>query len=837
MDYTPNPVLMPRFLSFILFFFFGIIQAQVPDKLNASEIHHEIKKLNFLGSVLYVGAHPDDENTRLISYFSNEVYARTAYLSLTRGDGGQNLIGSELREKLGLIRTQELLAARRIDGGEQFFTRANDFGFSKNPDETLKIWDKDKVLSDVVWTIRKFKPDVIINRFDHRSPGSTHGHHTSSAMLSLEAFDLAEDPDAFPEHLKYTSVFQPKRAFFNTSYWFYGSMEKFEEADKSHMLSFDVGVYFPELGFSNPEIAALSRSQHQSQGFGSTGTRGEANEYLELLKGDMPKENVFEGIDTSWNRIEGGAEIGEILHQVETDFDFKDPSKSLEKLLEAYNLIQDLEDSHWKNLKSNHIQEIIAACSGLYLEAVAANTSATAGEQIPVFLEAINRSEFPVNLVSVELSPNNSAINPNVALENNLGWEENILLKIPENTEPTSPYWLKNETDNGMYKVDDQQLIGLPENPIATKANFKLNFNGTEISYERPVVYKYNDAVVGETYRPFVIIPEVSVAFEEEMMVFENNEPRNVSVKVTSGKPSFQGSLSLKVDKAWKITPENTNFSLRQKGSSATLNFEITPPEDQNETYIIPVAKMGEKEFSEKLEQIDYKHIPQQNLVIPSKLKIARIDIKKKGELIGYIEGAGDAVPEGLEQIGYRVSLINPSSISEASLAKFDAVIVGIRAYNTVEELKYRQRALLEYVKNGGNLIIQYNTSQGMLVDNPAPYSLQLSRDRVTDEKSEVRFLAKDHPVLNSPNKINEKDFENWVQERGLYFPNEWAEEFTPILSMNDLNEDPKDGSLLVAEYGQGYFIYTGLSFFRQFPAGVPGAYRLFANMVSIGKE
>ncbi len=828
---------MHKLFSLLFLLCLTFVEAQVPEKLNSAEIHHEIEKLNFLGSVLYIGAHPDDENTRLISYFANHKNARTAYLSLTRGDGGQNLIGLELREQLGLIRTQELLAARGVDGGEQFFTRANDFGFSKNPDETLQIWDKEKVLSDVVRTIRKFRPDVIINRFDHRSPGSTHGHHTSSAMLSLEAFELADKNDAFPDQLKTYETFKPKRVFFNTSYWFYGGREEFEKADKSEMLDLEVGTYFPKLGLSNPEIAALSRSQHQSQGFGSTGSRGQATEYLELLKGEMPENDVFEGIDTSWNRIDGGAEIGKILEKVEKEFNFNNPAERLPELIEAYSLIQNLDNDYWRELKTRQIKSIISACAGLYLEASAKNPSAVPGEEIGVNLEAINRSDFPVRLQSVSLQPNNSEINPEITLKNNIDWEESISLKIPETAPVSSPYWLEEETDNGMYIVKNPALIGLPENPASTQAKFIIDFDGTELEFEKPLVYKYNDAVYGETYRPFMIIPEVSVAFEEDIKIFENKNPRQVSVKLESGKASVQGELSLEAPEGWKIKPENSSFNLRQKGSTVRLNFEITPPENQDEIYLKPVAKVNGKEYSDELIKIEYEHIPQQNLVLPAKLKLARLQIDKKGEQIGYIKGAGDAVPESLEQIGYRVSTISPSRISAAGLKRFDAVVLGIRAYNTVEELQYRHKALLDYVENGGTLILQYNTTGGLLIDELGPYPLKLSRDRVTDETSEVRFLSKEHPVLNFPNKITESDFENWVQERGLYFPDQWSEEFTPILSMNDKDESPKNGSLLVAKHGEGYFIYTGLSFFRQFPAGVPGAYRLFANMISIGKE
>lgn len=828
-----------RKLIFALFLLsFSISNAQAPEKWSSSEIYNHLKKLNFLGSVLYIAAHPDDENTRLISYFSNEKNARTAYLSLTRGDGGQNLIGPELREQLGLIRTQELLAARRIDGGEQFFTRANDFGYSKTPSETLEIWNKDEVLSDVVWIIRKFRPDVIINRFDHRTAGSTHGHHTSSAILSVEAFDLAKDKNAFSSQLEYVDAYKPKRLFFNTSPWFYGGDEAFQEADKSKFLSFDTGIYFPLRGLSNPEIASLSRSQHRSQGFGSTGSRGKQMEYLELLKGDLPskKADVFDGIDTSWNRVEGGKEIGNILKEVEENFNFENPSVHLDELLKAYNLIQQLKDEHWRHIKTEEIKAIIYAASGLYLEAVAQKAYSTPAEELEVKLEAINRSDKSIQLTAVELTPNNSRIAPQVRLQNNERWNGDMSFKIPSSAEYTSPYWLEEKGSVGMYQVNDQKLRGLPETPLKTKATFTVSINGTSVSFEKPVVYKFNDEVFGETYENFEIVPAISLQFNEDILIFNNSKPREINVQVTANKPAISGELYLKAANGWKIKPVRSNFSIAEAGGNSVLTFEIIPPTDQSETSLIPEASLAGKVYSDKLVEIDYEHFPNQNLIMPASLKLVKLDIQKKGEKIAYIEGAGDVVPESLEQIGYQVTRVSPATISESMLKNFDAVVLGIRAYNTVEELKFKQPILFDYVKQGGTMIVQYNTNRGLLVDELSPFKLELSRDRVTQENTKVTFLAQDHPVLNSPNKLSEKDFDGWAQERGLYFPDSWDENFTPILSMNDDNESPKNGSLLVAKYGEGYFIYTGISFFRQFPEAVPGAFRLFANLISIGK-
>src|SRR5690606_898557 len=474
-----------------------LTHGQEPKTYTSSEIYQAVQKLNFLGTALYIAAHPDDENTQLISYLSNGIKARTAYLSITRGDGGQNLIGPELRELLGVLRTEELLAAREIDGGHQFFTRANDFGYSKHPDETLELWEKEEVLKDVVYTIRKFRPDIIINRFDHTTAGETHGHHTSSAILSVEAFDLAGNRSAFPQQLEQLQAWQPKKLFQNTSPWFYESQEAFDR-EKAEFLELKTGVYFPLLGLSNTEIAALSRSQHQSQGFGSTGTRGEEEDYLRLLKGEHPTKetDLFAGINTTWSRINGGEKIGKILKEVRENFDFSAPSKSIPKLLEAYTLIQELEDEHWRKIKSDEITEVIAACTGLYLEAVADQPWATPGDKIDVKLEAINRSTIKMDLIKVEIAPLGTSINLGDQLQTNEGWKSAVSFTVPQDTPYSGPYWLKKPGSVGMYSVDDPELIGLPETPEIFKAGFTLNILGTTLTIERPLVYKTNDPVL-----------------------------------------------------------------------------------------------------------------------------------------------------------------------------------------------------------------------------------------------------------------------------------------------------------------------------------------------------
>lgn len=833
---------MRHFTAFCVAILFSttISFSQAPKKSSSSDIYHSVQKLNFLGTALYIAAHPDDENTRLISYLSNNVKARTAYLSLTRGDGGQNLIGPELRELLGVLRTQELLAARRVDGGQQFFSRANDFGYSKHPEETLKIWNKEEVLSDVVRIIRNFKPDVIINRFDHRTAGSTHGHHTSSAMLSVEAFDLVGNPQAYPNQLTSTEVWQPKRLFFNTTWWFYGSQEKFEKADKSNMLNMDVGVFYPTLGVSNNEIASLASSQHLCQGFGRLSTRGGQEEYIELLKGDLPndKDNVFDGINTTWSRVKGGAAIGKILNAIESNFDFTNPSKHLPQLLAAHELLSNIDNKHWKGIKLKELENIILSTAGLYLEASAEVAYTNAGGVAKINIEVLNRSNTNMVLRSFNISSMNTSEEKNIPLKNNEKQTFELELKVPENTGNTSPYWLNEKGSLGMYMVKNSDLIGKPETPRAFISNFKIDFDGYSISFAKPIVHRYAKPDKGELYQPFEIIPEATARFNDKVLIFADGKSKQIPVTVKAHKDNVKGEVQFCYSKGWTVDTEIKSFEIAKKGDEQILVFTLTPPENEDESYISPIVKINGKEITKELVSIAYDHVPTQTILLPAETKVVRLNIQRLGENIGYIVGAGDDVPESLKQIGYNVITVDPNSIQEGSLKKFDAVVVGIRAYNVIKELKFKQRFLLDYVENGGNLIVQYNTAGrwDKQFGNIAPYPLKLSRDRVTDENSEVSIIAKNHALMNFPNPIVEKDFEGWVQERGLYFPNEWDAAFTPILSMNDKGESAKNGSLLVAPYGKGNYIYTGLSFFRELPAGVSGAYKLFANMISIGK-
>ena len=826
-----KPFSLKLLLLLISLNFFG----QKPQKLSSNQIYEKIQKLNFLGTALYIAAHPDDENTRLIAYLANHVKARTGYLSLTRGDGGQNLIGPEIRELLGVIRTQELLAARNVDGGQQFFTRANDFGYSKHPDETLAIWNEEEVLSDVVWAIRNFKPDVIINRFNHENPGTTHGHHTASAMLSVAAFELASDKNKFSEQLSHTQIWQPKRMFFNTSSWFYKDKAAFKK-DISSFTTFDTGVFYPLKGVSNNELASIASSQHLCQGFGRLTSRGEQVEYVKLLKGAPLKDtsDIFSGINTTWNRLKNGGDIGGILYEIENNFDFINPSKHLPKLMNAYEKIQQLENNHWREIKEKEIKTIIEACAGLYLEASALYSSGIPNSSMLIDFEVLNRSDVNIELTAVKSVIDQRTISKEVELMPNIkiNFQESIFLKT---TNFSDPYWLRNQATMGMYAVAQQDLIGKPETPKLTKIDFHLIIHKTPIIITKNIIRRYAERDKGEIYEPFEILPKVTTKLTDKVLVFPKDQAQKVLVEVRAGASNVSGKVRLRLPQDWKVSPKETVFKINQKKDKQVVAFWVTPSKNQSEGKLEVVATSKGIDYKKELIEISYDHIPKQSVLINSEAKVVRLNIDKVGNYIGYIKGAGDAVPESLRQIGYKVLEINPSEINAENLHQYDAIVLGVRAYNVVKELQFKQKFLLDYVAKGGNMIVQYNTNRN--VDVAAPYTLNLSRDRVTDEVSEVRILAADHSLLNFPNKITTEDFRGWVQERGLYFPTTWSHEYTSILSMNDPGETAKNGSLLIAKFGKGNYLYTGLSFFRELPAGVSGAYKLFANMLSVGKE
>lgn len=819
-----------RFLFLLLVPIFGY--SQTTAQLSAAEIKLKLKKLNFLGSVLYVAAHPDDENTRAITYFANDRLAATAYLSMTRGDGGQNLIGAEIRDELGLIRTQELLAARRLDGGQQFFTRANDFGFSKSADETFRIWGKEAILSDVVLVYRQYQPDVIITRFppDERAG---HGHHTASAMLAQEAFDVALQADRFNDQLKTVSVWQPKRLFTNTGRWWNQTINE----NTPGIISFNVGGYSALLGTSYSEIAAISRSQHKSQGFGSRGVRGDQLEFLEFVKGEKAEKDIFENVNSTWTRVKGGEKVKPLVEKLITEFNEEDPSASVPVLLQVRQQINQVEAGVWKDRKLEEVNELIRSCLGLFAEATADQYWASPGKGLTISMEMVNRSKTEIKLLQATAAQVNYDSTLNTTLTNN----KLLLFKIKRNTlaslEYSSPYWLQQEHSLGTFTIPNASLIGKPESGPALSIACTFEINGSNFLLNVPVVHKTVDPVKGELNRAVEVVPPVFVNIAEQVIIVSNDAPREVKIIVkSSSKEKTNGTLKLNLPTGWKAEPAIMPFELTKQGEEQSKSFTVYPAKEEGNFTLEATAEVNGKSYDRSLKIIAYDHIPTQTLLPKAEAALVRMDLKKEGRVIGYIKGAGDDVPAALRNMGYEVWEMKNEEITAENLKRVDAVVLGIRAVNTNDRLRFAMTDLMDYVKGGGTMIVQYNTNFDYETDVFAPYPITLSRDRVTDEEAEVRLLKPDHALLNYPNKITTKDFEGWVQERGLYFPNKWDANYEALLSMNDKGETAKDGSLLVAKYGEGQYIYTGLSFFRELPEGVAGAYKLFANLVSAGK-
>ena len=802
----------------------------VPPRPDAAAIQLALNKLQVLESVLYVAAHPDDENTRLIACLVNGRLADTAYLSITRGDGGQNLIGPELGELLGVIRSQELLAARRLDGGRQFFTRAIDFGYSKTAEETLRIWDRTQVLADVVRVYRQFQPDVVINRFPY-ADRDTHGNHTASAILAKDAMVAAGDPKMFPEQLATLKPWRPRRLLWNTSQWFYDNKEDFKPET---LLKVDVSGFSPLLGESFPELAARSRSMHRSQGFGSSGSRADVTEYLEHVDGEKAQADLFDGIDTTWGRVPGGQAVGAILARAAKQFDPQNPPDSVPLLLEARRAMEALPEGRWKSAKMAELDQVVVACLGLYLEAAAAEPTGVPGNKVSITVEAANRSPVNVRIARVTVKEIRSDTSWDQTLAGRGSAKKTIEAALPAELPDSEPYWLRQRGTQGMFRVDEAALIGQPENPPALSVVFGLEVGGTSLGVERPVVYKWNDPARGERYRPFEIVPAVTLEVGEKVLLFPDAQPREVPVRLRAGS-AVAGQVRLEAPAGWSVTPASREFSLSEKGATQSVTFSVKPSGAPSAGALRAVAESEGRRFDRGLTIVEYDHIPTQTILPPAEARVVRLALQRRGQEIGYVQGAGDQIPTGLRQIGYNVTELGQADLVPERLKRFDAVILGVRAYNTIDGIRFRQAALFDYAKAGGTLIVQYTTPQEIKVDAPLPLPLKLSRERVSEEQAEVKVLVPESPVVTRPNRIASSDFEGWVQERGLYFASEWDPAFQAILSSHDEGESPKNGGLLVAPYGKGHVVYTGYSWFRQIPAGVPGAIRLFVNIISLG--
>ena len=822
-------------LLLVLFAFCQLpaVFSQPPPSWTSADMYLGLRKLNVLGSVLYIAAHPDDENTRLIAYLSKDKLFRTGYLSITRGDGGQNLIGDEQGIELGLIRTQELLAARRVDGGEQFFTRAIDFGYSKNPEETFTKWDKEKILSDVVWVIRKFQPDVIINRFPVTGEGG-HGHHTASGILANEAFAAAADPSRFPEQLKYVSVWQAKRLLWNT-FNFGGA-----NTTRDDQLKIDVGGYNPLLGKSYGEIAAESRSQHKSQGFGVPAQRGESLEYFRATKGDQPVNDLLDGIDFSWKRVAGGEAIAKLIDSIAASFDLLHPEKSVKGLVRLFQSVKSLPEAYWRNKKLVEIQQLVEQCSGLFLDATTTEQFAVQTDSVKFNFSFNDRLGTNAILKEVKVDAFDSLMNQPLVKNRNQFFVKTLIVPVTKSV--TQPYWLENKIETGYYTVKDQQKIGQAEVDAGYVASITVNIEGQDFIYDKKIKFKFTDPVRGELYEPFVVLPPVLVSVDEKNKISKGNNNFEGVLNLTGKKRGFQTSLNgvgreLADEVKVSYSPDKVEFS--DKNKIIPVNYSIQANKDNDYSFAVD-ANNGRKDvYFLGLNEIKYDHVPYINYFTPATVNNKKLDLKTEGKKVGFIVGAGDKVPAALEQMGYEVTLLTDKELSKNGLDKFDAIITGVRAYNTNDWMNKHYDKLMKYVNEGGNLIVQYNTSNqiGPVRAKIAPYNFNITRTRVTDENAAVNFLKPEHPVFNYPNKITQDDFKGWIQERSIYHASDTSGKFEKLIGMSDPGEKSDDGSLLVAKYGKGWFTYTGLVFFRELPAGIPGAYRLLANIIALNRK
>lgn len=817
----------PKVLSSLvicLFCFFG--HYSLAQSIPSSQIYHQLLQLKETKRVLYVAAHPDDENTRLIAYLANGEHAEVAYLSVTRGDGGQNLIGKELGIELGQIRTQELIKARETDGGKQFFTRAMDFGYSKNPSETLQNWEKQKVLADVVWAIRKFQPDIIITRFN-TIPGVTHGHHTTSAILAGEAFQLAGKSDAFPEQLQWVKPWQAKRNFFN-AYNFRGDFEP-EEGKKYH--AFEVGGYDPLLGKTYNQIAANSRTMHKSQGFGSTAGIGSSSDYIELIDGEAYATSPFDGVADRWESVSGGKEIKSQIDQVLNQFNFLEPEKNVASLLKLRSALLDLQSKeNWVKEKVSKLDQVIFNALGLEFEFTARKESGFPGELIKTQFLINNPSSIDLGKISFQVGETYHVGNDGSETLNNNGTINlPVDLPIPSGEPYSQPYWLDNPIAGALYSVPNQKQIGVPFNDPNVGGDLMFSIGDQEFKTPVQLVYKFNDPIDGEVKQPFVIVPEVDLTVSKENVFLVSGADPTLTVTVNfrdqylEGELDFEGletsqyrilsveDLALQKRRVYKVA------FLPNGGGKKTVTARFTSPKG--------------KSFNQFTKTISYKHIPTLTYFVPATFNLIQADWKLSGEKIGYIPGAGDDVPGVLSALGYNVTMIGAEDYSVDYLSQFKAIVVGIRAYNTNESLAANQQVLMGYVVSGGNLIVQYSTSSPLLTSQIGPFPFTIGRDRVSVQNSPV-IADWASPVLSTPNQLNEEDLKDWVQERGLYFATAIDPVYQTPFSMQDPDEPASNGSLVVGKYEKGTFVYTGISFFRQLPAGVPGAIKLFINLI-----
>jgi len=807
----------------------SMASAQQVRPATSYQVYHEISQLKHLTNVLYMAAHPDDENTRLLAWLVNYKNYRTGYLSLTRGDGGQNILGSETGEALGLIRTHELLEARKLDGAEQYFTRAVDFGFSKSYEETFKHWPQYLLTYDATWVMRKFRPDIVICRFPPNSQAG-HGQHAASAIIAAKAFKTSGDKLQYTEQLHTYAAWQPKRLLFNA--YRFGSFSTVSE----DMFKIKVGEYVPGLGMGVGELAGISRSVHKSQGAGTPSVPGIQQEYFKVIDGDTLSESLFDGIDITWNRVDR-EDIGQDIQDVLEQFNYNHPDESLPALLAIRKKITTVKDEYWRNEKLQELDRIILHCSGLLAELYTKQQQTVAGTTLPFTLNVIARSHTPVRVKAIQWPGSDSSMNLKINEDSLFTFEHNIT--IPASTPVTEPYWLSQpSTSPAYYTIPNDSLIGMPEAPNNLNAIIKLKIGDEYFDVKVPLSSKRLDPVKGDVVEALRIVPDVIIDFTTSLLITNADGSVQTAIHVHSFKNINDATLTITGEKTYTKTISHINLK-EQTDTIIPLNF--TPKESMDmgkgDYYLTASVQAGGKTFDKSQHLIQYNHIPTLQYFTNAYTRVLRKNWKCTVNRVGVIEGPGDYTVSFLRLAGLQVDVLKESDFTDpARLKKYDAIITGIRAVNVEKRMSFWMPVLMQYVKNGGTLVMQYNTLQDLATTKVGPYPITLSTQRVTEEDAKVKFLHPDSRILNYPNKITDEDFNGWVQERGLYFASKWDNNYTPLFEMNDTGEQPMDGSTLYTHYGKGNYIYTALSLNRQVPSGNKGAIRLLMNMLSVGK-
>jgi LmbE family N-acetylglucosaminyl deacetylase len=797
-------------------------QVRAINDYGALGLQQAIRRLNTTASVMMIGAHPDDEDSGLLAYLARGESARTAYLSLTRGDGGQNIIGPELFEALGIIRTEELLQARRLDGAEQYFTRAFDYGFSKTLDEAKNKWPLDVIKCDMVRAIRMFKPQVVISVWSG-TPGDGHGQHQYSGYISPIAVKAAAEAsqctDAGP-------TWQVMKLYFERG------------SSNQPTLRINVGKFDSLLGRSYFEIAMEGRSQHRSQGEGRLELRGDQFSTLNYVSGAVPKganeTSVFDGIDTRppWGQASSSA--------------------TLNDLLALSNQIPE------SSFARRNLNEAIAHLAGVQIDALSDRETAVPGETVGISVKVNLHNAPSAKVASVQWfappgwdvskvqppSDNSPAFNR----RETASYADYYVANVPLNTQPTQPYWLRSPRKGDMFEWPTGQDADLPFQPPLLTARVIVDFGETPITFERHVQYRYADPARGELRRELNVVPAISVAMDQDLLIVSDGgkvRKQRLVMTVTnntSGPINGMAALNLNSQNKWTVTSALPTVSLKTKGEKQSIPFEITiPAGTMSGAYKIDGGVMAsEMNFNQEMHTIAYPHIQTHRFYTLAQTTVDVLDLKVAPVNVGYVMGSGDEVPEAIRQMGLNLTMID--DLAAADLSKFETIVVGIRASETRPDFGANNNKLLDWVRNGGNLIVQYQRP-AFVQQNLAPFPVNMSDTqrtaagstaRVVDENAPVEILQPQNPIFNFPNKITNEDFKGWIQERNLYNWVTFDPKYTPLLESHDTGEQPNNGGMVVANLGKGTYIYSSYSWFRQLPAGVPGAYRIFANMLSL---